>query len=221
MVKKETKKKTTKKTAAKKKTVKAKKAPAKAKKEKPKEAKKPEMKEAKAETKKPEPKAKEEPKKPEALKEKAAPKEKKKKPKKAKKKKKATKAVVARGKRKRCVARATIKEGKGTVRLNSMKVSALNNGYVQEIITEPLRYVGPEVEKIDISVSVNGGGAMGQAQAARSAIARALLQYFPDLKLREKFSAIDRSLVVEDTRRVEPKKYRGPKARARYQKSYR
>ncbi len=207
------KKKETKKTAKKKmkKATKAKKEAAKAKEEAPEEVKKPEVKE---EPKKPEPQ--------EMKEAKAVVKEKKpKKPKKAKKRKKATRAVVARGKRKRCIARATIKEGKGTVRLNSMKVSALNNRYVREIITEPLRYVGPEVEKLDISVNVNGGGAMGQAQAARSAIARALLQYFPDLKLREKFSAIDRSLVVEDTRRVEPKKFRGPKARARYQKSYR
>ncbi len=62
---------------------------------------------------------------------------------------------------------------------------------------------------------------MGQAQAARTAIANALVEYFGEMNLREKFVEIDRSLVVEDTRRVEPKKYRGPKARARYQKSYR
>jgi ribosomal protein S9 len=31
----------------------------------------------------------------------------------------------------------------------------------------------------------------------------------------------DRSLLVEDSRRVEPKKFKGPKARARFTKSYR
>lgn len=138
-----------------------------------------------------------------------------------KKKKKATRAFVARGKRKECVARASIKEGKGMVRFNRMNVTALNNHYVREIIIEPLRYIGPEANQIDISVKVNGGGAMGQAQAARVAIANALILYFDDKKLREKLISIDRSLVVEDIRRVEPKKYRGPKARARYQKSYR
>ena len=143
-----------------------------------------------------------------------------KKPKKTKKKK-TTKAVVARGKRKESIARATIREGKGTVRFNKMNVNSLSNAYVKEIITEPLRYIGAEATGIDISVNVNGGGAMGQAQAARVAIANGLIAYFADKKLRDKFISIDRSLVVEDTRRVEPKKYRGPKARARYQKSYR
>ncbi|MBN1170442.1 30S ribosomal protein S9 [Candidatus Micrarchaeota archaeon] len=143
-----------------------------------------------------------------------------KKPRKAKKKK-TTKAVVARGKRKECVARATIKEGKGIVRLNKMNVDAIPNNYVKEIITEPLHYIGAEATQVDISVNVRGGGSMGQAQAARVAIANALVKYFEDKKLREKFIAIDRSLVIEDIRRVEAKKFRGPKARARYQKSYR
>jgi small subunit ribosomal protein S9 len=102
-----------------------------------------------------------------------------------------------------------------------MKISALNNRYVQEIITEPLKYVGPQVDTVDISVSVRGGGSMGQAQAARTAIAKALVEYFSDIKLKEKFISIDRSLLIEDPRRVETKKFGGPKARARFQKSYR
>ena len=137
------------------------------------------------------------------------------------KKKPGIKAVVARGKRKRSVARATVREGKGVFRVNSTNLESLNNSYMREIIKEPLRYMGPEANTVDISVNVNGGGVMGQAQAARTAVANALAKYFEDLELREKFTAIDRSLIVEDTRRVEPKKYKGPKARARYQKSYR
>jgi len=137
------------------------------------------------------------------------------------KKKKTIKVLIARGKRKESVARATIKEGSGIIRLNSQNVEAMTNRYIKEIIKEPLKYVGPEVNNVNISINVKGGGVMGQAQAARTAIANALVNYFDDLKLKEKFISIDRSLVVEDTRRVEPKKYRGPKARARYQKSYR
>ena len=107
------------------------------------------------------------------------------------------------------------------MRINSLNVSSVNNTFIRQIIQEPLRYVGPDVNNIDISVNVNGGGMMGQAQAARTAIANALVAFFPDMKLREKFMSIDRSLVIEDTRRVETKKFRGPKARARFQKSYR
>ena len=147
------------------------------------------------------------------------------KPQKAKRRKAArkpqSKTMVARGKRKESVARATISEGKGVIRINSQNLDSLNNPYIREIIREPMRYIGPEANGVDISVNVNGGGAMGQAQAARTAIANALVMYFEGLNLKQKFSDIDRSLIIEDTRRVEPKKYRGPKARARFQKSYR
>jgi small subunit ribosomal protein S9 len=136
-------------------------------------------------------------------------------------KKAVTKVFVARGKRKESVARATITVGKGVVRINSQKLESLNNPYIRDIIREPLRYIGPEANTVDISVNVNGGGAMGQAQAARTAIANALWMYFDQMNLRKKFVEIDRSLVIEDTRRVETKKFRGPKARARFQKSYR
>lgn len=202
MVVKKTAKKTTKKASSKKKTA--------VRKEEPKEVKAPE-KEVKIEE------PKEAPKKPE----KEAPKEKPKRTKKKAPKRKETRAFVARGKRKESVARATIRKGNGTIRLNSQNVASMSNPYIREIITEPIKYVGPEAIEVDISVNVRGGGSMGQAQAARTAIANALVMYFDKLSLRQKFIEIDRSLVVEDTRRVEPKKYRGPKARARFQKSYR
>ncbi len=149
---------------------------------------------------------------------KAEPKAKKKK---AGSKKEAKKVFVVRGKRKESIARATISAGKGIVRVNSLNVSSINNHYVREIIVEPLRYIGPEANNVNISITVRGGGVMGQAQAARTAIANALVAYFDTMNLAEKFDGIDRSLIIEDTRRVETKKFRGPKARARFQKSYR
>jgi small subunit ribosomal protein S9 len=138
-----------------------------------------------------------------------------------KSKKKAIKVVIARGKRKESIARATVKEGSGKVRINKIALNTLNNKYIKDLIYQPLSLLGPEANKIDVSVNVVGGGVMGQAQAARTAIAKALVEYFEDMNLKEKFLSIDRTLIVEDVRRVEPKKYRGPKARARYQKSYR
>jgi small subunit ribosomal protein S9 len=136
-------------------------------------------------------------------------------------KKEARKVLVVRGKRKKSVARATISAGKGVVRFNSLNVASLNNHYIRDIIVEPLRYVGPEANTVDISITVRGGGVMGQAQAARTAIAHALAMYFDGMNLKQRFNEIDRSLMIEDTRRVETKKFRGPKARARFQKSYR
>ena len=136
------------------------------------------------------------------------------------KKKKST-AVLARGKRKESTARATIKEGNGVVRINSVNLEAYQNPYMKALISEPLHLAADIVSKVNISVNVNGGGAMGQAQAVRLAIARALVAYTQDETLKEKMFERDKFLVAEDSRRVEPKKYMGPKARARKQKSYR
>lgn len=146
----------------------------------------------------------------------------KKEPKTAKKRKKKGRVAVSRGKRKESIARATIIPGKGNVRINHIKLDAYySNKYVKEIARQPLNYLGPEALEIDIHVNVFGGGVMGQAQATRTAIANALVEYFSDQKLKEKFMDIDKSLLIEDVRRVEPKKFKGPKARARFQKSYR
>lgn len=160
---------------------------------------------AKVEEKKPEPK-------------KAEPAEKK--PKKARKAKKKVRVEHARGKRKEAIARATVKEGSGRIRVNSRLTSSMGNRYFREIVEEPLALAGPEGLKLDVSVKVHGGGEMGQAQACRTAIARALSQYLGEA-IAEKYKEDDTYLLREDPRRVEPKKYLGPKARARDQKSYR
>lgn len=140
-----------------------------------------------------------------------------------KKKKKGTKVkktLLAKGKRKSSIARATIQEGSGRLRINGISIKAYTNGYVKSIITEPLNYIGAESNSINIDVNVRGGGFMGQAQAARTAIGNALASYFGE-KVREELMNADRSMLVSDSRRVESKKYKGPKSRARYQKSYR
>jgi small subunit ribosomal protein S9 len=88
-------------------------------------------------------------------------------------------------------------------------------------IMEPLLLAGELANKVDIDVTVKGGGFMGQAEAARIAISKGLLQYSGDTKLKEIFSNYDRTLLKGDHRRKEPKKYGGPGARAKKQKSYR
>lgn len=129
--------------------------------------------------------------------------------------------IVLRGKRKEAIARASIRKGKGVVRVNSIRLDAIPNRFVRELISEPLRLVPEIAAQSDIDVEVRGGGAMGQAAAARLAIARALVEHSGEPSLREKMVEHDRFMMAEDSRRVEPKKYLGPKARARFQKSYR
>lgn len=140
--------------------------------------------------------------------------------KKTKSKKKEAQSVF-RGKRKESIARASISKGKGVVRVNSQLLSSLENRYVRETISEPLRFAPEIASQVDISINVSGGGAMGQAQACRVAIAHALIGFSGGDSLRTRMIGHDRSMIAEDSRRVEPKKYKGPKARARFQKSYR
>jgi small subunit ribosomal protein S9 len=74
---------------------------------------------------------------------------------------------------------------------------------------------------VDISINVKGGGTVAQAQAARSAIAKALSGFSNSDVIRKDYLRYDRVLLADDPRRVEPKKYLGTKARARFQTSYR
>lgn len=140
---------------------------------------------------------------------------------KKKKVKKKEKIVLTRGKRKESIARALVKEGKGIVRINNCPLSAMEQRYLREIISEPLLIAGDAAKNLDIHVHVKGGGVMGQAEAARTAIARGIVQFIGDDELKKKMEEHDKYFITEDSRRVEPKKYMGPKARARFQKSYR
>ena len=80
---------------------------------------------------------------------------------------------------------------------------------------------GDRWKSVDIQVSVAGGGIMGQASAARTAVARGLLEWMKDPALSDMFKHYDRSLVVNDPRRKLPKRPGGRGARKRRQKSYR
>ncbi|MFC7177726.1 30S ribosomal protein S9 [Halosegnis marinus] len=126
------------------------------------------------------------------------------------------------GKKKTAVARATVREGTGKVRINSQPVELVEPEQAQLKMLEPFRIAEDDLrDGVDVDVTINGGGYAGQADAARTAIARGLVQHSNDAELRDAFMAFDRSLLVNDVRQSEPKKWGGPGARARYQKSYR
>jgi len=129
--------------------------------------------------------------------------------------------ALASGKRKTAVATAVAKPGKGIVRINGMRLEAIENKYIRDLIAEPLYLIGDLRYLINIKVRVKGGGFSGQAQAARTAIARAIVRFFDDPAIEKIYREYDRYLLVADPRRKEMKKYGGPGARARFQKSYR
>ncbi len=131
------------------------------------------------------------------------------------------KVVVTRGKRKESIARAYVQEGKGVVRINRFSLDGVPRGYLKSLVMEPLVIAGDKAKNLDIRVIVKGGGVMSQAEAVRTAIARGVVEFAGDEELRKSITERDRFMLLEDSRRVEPKKYKGPKARARFQKSYR
>ena len=125
--------------------------------------------------------------------------------KKAKKPRK-EKIVVAIGKRKKAVARAVIREGKGVVHINKRPLDGFEPKYVRMRIKESLMLAESAAQNVDIDVNVKGGGIWGQADAARTAIANALVEFSKDKKLRQLYHDYDRSLLVSDPRRTEPHK---------------
>jgi len=129
--------------------------------------------------------------------------------------------VNTSGKRKTAVARAVAREGTGMVRINSVPLDIVTPELARLKMAEPLTLVPEKAAKIDIDVSVAGGGVMGQAEATRTAIAKAIVEYFNDEELKLAFKKFDRSLLISDIRRKLPKKPLGRGARKKRQKSYR
>ena len=100
------------------------------------------------------------------------------------------KVVHTSGKRKTAIARGTVREGTGKVRINKV----------------PLELYSPELARLKLTEPL---------------IAKGLVQWTQDMDLKEIYTQYDRTMLVGDPRRSEPKKYGGPGARARKQKSYR
>ncbi|MDO8646960.1 MAG: 30S ribosomal protein S9 [Candidatus Diapherotrites archaeon] len=138
----------------------------------------------------------------------------------AKKKKKA-KGITSKSKKKTAIARAVIRKGKGTIRINRMNLNVYGSRYIRELINEPLEIIEPLNAEVDIDINIQGGGAMAQALSARTAIAKALVNYYGEKKLKEKLLKYDRNLLVDDARRKESKKPLGRGARAKKQLSFR
>ena len=129
--------------------------------------------------------------------------------------------VVSTGKRKTSLAKATIRDGTGRIRINGRPLEIQQPELARMRIMEPLILFGEGWKRYDIRVRTKGGGFMSQADAVRMAIATGLVRMSQDFEARSKMIEHDRTMLVGDPRRTEPKKFGGPSARSRYQKSYR
>ena len=139
------------------------------------------------------------------------------------------KMVYTHGKKRNAIANAVIQEGNGTITVNRIPMQNIEPKTLRIKIFEPILILGVEKFKnLRIKVRVSGGGSVAQLYAARTAIAKGIVawnQKYVDEEskdeARKDLLNYDKNLLVADYRRLEPKKYGGPGARARKQKSYR
>ena len=141
----------------------------------------------------------------------------------------AVQAVQTFGKKKSATAVAHCKAGNGLIKVNGSPIELVQPEILRYKVLEPILILGKDrLSNLDIRVRVSGGGQTSQVYAIRQAISKALVAYYQKYvdeaskqEIRDILVKYDRSLLVADPRRCEPKKYGGPGARARYQKSYR
>lgn len=124
---------------------------------------------------------------------------------------------------------AFAKQGRGLIKVNGQPIENIEPEIMRYKVFEPVLIVGQEkFSNLDIRIRVKGGGITAQIYAIRAAIAKSIVAYYAKYvdesaknDIRKTILSYDRSLLVSDPRRCEPKKYGGRSARARFQKSYR
>ena len=141
----------------------------------------------------------------------------------------AVESVQTFGRKKTATAVAFVKKGTGMIKVNGSPINLLQPEILRLKTYEPVLLLGAErFAQVDIRVRVKGGGTTSQIYAIRQAIAKGIVAYYQKYvdeaskrEIKDILVSYDRTLLVADTRRCEPKKFGGPGARARYQKSYR
>ena len=125
--------------------------------------------------------------------------------------------INAIGRRKAAVARVYVSLGSGKITINKRDIATyFPSSILQYIVRQPLNTL-EVVEKYDIKINLKGGGFKGQSEAARLAIARALVKINPE----DKKALRAEGFMTRDSRSVERKKTGQPKARKRFQFSKR
>ena len=123
----------------------------------------------------------------------------------------------ATGRRKKSIAKVWLKKGSGNIHVNGKKmIDYFHKQSLQIAIFRPLTLIKRENE-FDVKCSVKGGGLSGQAGAIIHGLARAIVQFEPNLKSILK----KEKLTTRDSRAVERKKYGHRKARRSFQFSKR
>jgi small subunit ribosomal protein S9 len=132
-----------------------------------------------------------------------------------------TKPKLYPGARKTSRATAAIHTGQGRIRVNGVPLEICEPEVARLHMLSPVMIVGDLRQKYDIDVSVSGGGFMSQADAVAMSLARAYVDQTKGSEVKEKINAFSKYLLSGDPRQTEPKKFGGPGARRKRQKSYR
>ena len=125
--------------------------------------------------------------------------------------------INALGRRKSAIACVYVSEGSGKITINKRDITEyFPSPLLQYVVKQPLQVL-EALEKYDIKLNIIGGGFTGQSQAARLAIARALVK----INEEDKKTLRSYGFMTRDSREVERKKPGRPKARRRFQFSKR
>lgn len=134
------------------------------------------------------------------------------------------KQVRTFGKKKNATAVALVQAGHGVIRVNGKPLHLIEPESMRTKVFEPIFIVGGlHFKDLTIRVRVRGGGSMNQVMAVRQAISKGLVAYYQKyrdeqskLEVKDLFLQYDKTLLVSDARRCEPKKFGGHGARARF-----
>lgn len=135
-----------------------------------------------------------------------------------------TQKIITSGKRKTAIARAVLTPGKGEIRINGINYKTFqifDKLPIEEPIKIAEKILGPEKMNFNVSIRIRGGGRKGQIDAARLALARAIVKFSNSKELEKAFLSYDRNLLVADIRRKEAYKPGDSKARRKRQSSKR
>jgi small subunit ribosomal protein S16e len=139
------------------------------------------------------------------------------------------KSVQVFGRKRTATAVAFCQEGSGLIKLNGTPLNQIASETLKAKLMEPLLLIGEDkLNQLDIRLRVNGGGHVSQIYAIRQAISKAVVAFYQKYvdeqakaEVQKLLMEYDRTLLVADPRRMEPKKFGGQGARVRRQMSYR
>ena len=140
------------------------------------------------------------------------------------------KRVQVFGKRKTAIAVATVtKAPQANLKVNGIPLQQILPETLRAKVFEAIAVCGTKkFSKLKVNVTVRGGGVVAQAYAARQAVAKGVVAFYQKFhsevekqQLKNALLKYDKTLLVADPRRCEPKKWGRHSARTRFTKSYR